>query len=702
VADDFAKEVRELYAQALEADRDNREDALEDLRFVGGEQWDERDRRARDSRNLPVITNNIVQQYTNMVVGDWLQNETSVKVLPRQDGDVNIAEVLSELVRSIELQSKAQRTYARAFEQMVSCGIANIRIDVDYASEDAFEQDIFIRGVPDPLAVLWDPLAFDSTGRDAKWNFVGDEIATSEYERRFKGAAKPNLITRECGSSWCDGKTVQLPEYWKMTEKLRTFGMTVEGKTVDLTDLSKGKWPQLAIDIDTKQPIVREKVKCSYALRQRTNGMEALDDPYELRLSRLPIIRVMGRETVIEGKRVRSGLVRWMRDHQRMINYLASIRTELLMKAARVNFTAAASSVAGREDDWENTLVYNDGTPEPKEVTGRNLQALLTEEQFLSQGIMNVTGIHEASRGMQGNETSGRAILARQNEGDTATVVYHSNMTDAQQEIGEVVIELLPTTHDTARTVRVVGADLASKMVRVNDPSADKFIDLTTGKYDVTISTGPSFATRRQEGATQLMELVSKAPQIAEVGGDIIIGELDLINGPQLQQRVKNAMNPAVLGDDADDGKSEEEVQAAQQKAAQASQKAQAMEQLQFQGAEAEMQLKVAQAQLAQANAMKAQAEAQKAMAEAQQAAQGGDDEAAERLSIEGYNAITNRLKVLSSQKDAPDALEQHLAPIIANAVGQALASHLGFAPVDLGLPSQPPPTQTDAIGEAA
>jgi hypothetical protein len=64
-----------------------------------------------------------------------------------------------------------------------------------------------------------------------------------------------------------------------------------------------------------------------------------------------------------------------------------------------------------------------------------------------------------------------------------------------------------------------------------------------------------------------------------------------------------------------------------------------------------------------------------------------------------GYDAITKRLSVLSNQKNAPDAFEQHIAPIIAKAVGQALAQHLGFAPVELGLPSEQA-DNTDTSGD--
>jgi hypothetical protein len=315
---DFAKEVRELLTWADEADKDNRDEAFIDLDFEGFKQWDPRVRAYREgyvdangkAQPLPCFTINTAQQYTGQVVGDWLSNETSIRVLPREDGDVKVAEVRSELIRSIELQSKASRTYASSLGQMVSCGISAFRVDVERAYEDAFEKDIFINDIPDPLAVRWDPLANDPTGRDATFCFVGESVKTSEYERRFPKAAKPALIEKEAGAPWTDGNTVMLPEYWKIEERERTFGMTAEGKTVDLTDIDRKKWPQLAVDSETGKPIVREKAKCKYAVMVMTNGMEELTDPFELKLPRLPIIRVMGREVRTRDGRVRFGLIR--------------------------------------------------------------------------------------------------------------------------------------------------------------------------------------------------------------------------------------------------------------------------------------------------------------------------------------------------------------------------------------------------------
>lgn len=688
MADTFAKEVRDLYRQAEEADRDNCEEANLDLKFEAFDQWDERVRNYREAANpfpLPCLTINVAQQYTGMIVGDWLMNETSITVLPREDGDVKIAETRSELIRSIELQSKAERVYASSLAQSSSCGISNFRVDIDNAYEDAFVRDIFIRDIPNPLAVKWDPLAHDPTARDATFCFVGDEVRDDEYKRRFPKAARPSLIQSEAGSGWAKNNTVMLPEYWRIDERTRTVGMTADGKTIDLTDIDRKKWPKLAIDPETNQPILNDKAKCKYAVMVLTNGIEPLTDPFELKLHRLPIIRVMGREVWTENGRYRFGIGRCVRDSQRMKNYLRSIRAELLMKMPRENWIAQANSIAGREGDWDGALVYNEGTQKPDQITLEGVTALLGEEQIYTQDMMDTTGMHEASRGMPSNEKSGIAIRARQEEGDIATVVYHHHMTAAQQEAGEVVNALIPTVFDTARTLRTVGVDGAVKMVRVNDPAHPESIDIGLGRYDVTIATGPRYQTRRQQTSDMLMQLVQAYPPLAQIAGDLIIRSQDVPEADKIADRVKRMIPPNVLGDDAEDDKSPEEMAQQKEQAAQAEQLQQATTMLEMQAKQAETRLKVAQAEKAEAEALKAKAEAMNVMQGGNEEDPVGDNDTV-RLGIEGYNAVTNRIKAVTSKGfPLPDDIAGHLGPIVTAAIAQALANHDNFAPAGVG-----------------
>jgi hypothetical protein len=336
------------------------------------------------------------------------------------------------------------------------------------------------------------------------------------------------------------------------------------------------------------------------------------------------------------------------------------------------------SAIEGLQGDWSSYLGFNEGAQMPTEVTGRNLAALIAEDQIYTQDLRDVTGIHEASMGMPSNETSGVAIRARQQEGDVATLVYHDNMLAAQQEAGEVINAYIPTVFDTTRTLRTVGPDLGVKMVKINDPNDPEAIDLGVGTYDIITSTGPAYQTRRQESAAQLMELAGRSQAIVEAAPDLIVGELDLISGDKLQERLKRTVPPQILGEDAEDDKSPEEQQADAEKAQQAqqmqqmaamlemrakradvdlkeAQAAKAMAEAQAAGqgqappdpmiAMQELRLKAAQADAAEANAAKAQAEAMVAVAGLNGT---GDPEAERRLQIEAYNAITKRIIALN------------------------------------------------------
>lgn len=615
---DFGKEVRELWQQGEDADRENRREALDDLKFAAGEQWDDRVRQYRESGDrpfpLPCLTINTLPQFIGQVVGDRRANQTSIKVLPREDGDKEVAEVRSELIRSIEHQSKADRVYTQSFEQSVTCGIGNFRVDLDYAYEDAFERDLFIRAIPNPLAVMWDPMAADPTAKDAGWCFVTDRLTQDDYKKRFPDAAEPSMFDISSGGrDWLENDMVRVAEYWKIDERTRKLALMQDGSVRDVTDEDEALWlPGLYRGADgTDAPRVRD-AKCKYAKMVLTNGQEELGDPFELKLPRLPIIRVMGHEVWVGDKRVRSGLVRAARDPQRLRNYYRSVVAELLMSAPRANYLAQAAAIKGRTGDWSNTLVYNDGTEKPEAVTGQNLGALSGEAMNCAQDMKETTGIYEAGLGQVSNETSGIAIQRRQHEGDIATLGYHDNMNSAMQEAGEVLNALIPVVYDTPRTIRVIGEDDAIRLLRVNDPNfqandlVKENIDLSKGRYDVAISTGPAYMTKRQEAATQLMELARGNPDMMARAGDLVVKALDIPDGDEIAERLRP---PGTV--DTEDMTPEQQ---AEQQAAQ--QQQQMVQQMEMQAAQAELAAKAAATRQAEADADKAEAEAEKAQFE--------------------------------------------------------------------------------------
>lgn len=631
--DEFLKYAREEFQKDLDADKDNRENGLKDAYFVGIDQWDEKTRREREAAGRPCLTVNTLPQYIGQVVGDRRMNRTAIRMIPKEDADVELADIRAGLVRSIEAHSKAERVYDAALEDQVTSSIGNFRIALEYTNDDVFEQDIFIRQIANPFGVVWDRLALDPTGRDARHVFVQDIIPRSVYVERWgKDHPIPSAlgeISGECGlygSGWVGTDDVRITEFWQMKYRPTEIAMLADGSVREVSTLT----PMHQIMTNAQGQELRRVVEKPYACMHLITGFDILEGPYELPIKRVPIIRVNGREIRVGEKRVRFGLVRWARDPAMMRNYWRSQAVETLAMAPKNQWLSEARSVKGREDDFREAhltndplLIHNDGTPAPKRENGPTLPAAVLQEVTMNnQDIKDTTGLQDASLGIRSNEVSGKAIMARQQEGDVATVIYHDNLNMAIQEGGEVINELINVCYDTTRTLRVLGQDDKAKLIRVNDPMDPNSIDLGRGKFDVEVITGPSYTTQRMFAAEAMLEAMKVAPQLLEVAGDLLVEAQDWPKAHEIARRLKQVM-PKELTKDPDEPPTQEELlqaqQAEQERQVQQTMAEEAAEletnkaQLELAKLDAEVKKMQADARAADANADKAESEAERA-----------------------------------------------------------------------------------------
>lgn len=595
---EFLDEARKRFQDAVDSDRENRDEGLEDARFAAGEQWDEDAKKAREG--LPCLVINQLPQFIAQVVGDIRINRPAIRVRPAEDADKELAEVREGLIRAIERDCDAQGVYASAGQAQVTSGIGNFRVKLDYADEMSFERDIRIERIPDPFAVAWDPLSIEPTGKDARYCFVTEDMPRAQFEKAYPNATPSDLaVHQEDVEGWLSQDTVKVAEYWRVIDKPVEIVRLGTGEVVRADEVPEG-----AVITDRRQS--SQRYACLYLI----TGNAVLDGPYELPISRVPIFRVQGWEINVGQKRVRFGLVRWAKDPQRLKNYWRSVAAQTIALAPKGKWLASTSAVPeDREDDFRMSaksadplLLYEPSgqmpiyTPPPAVPT-----ALLQEAAQNSQDMKDVTGLHDASLGIRSNETSGRAIMARQREGDVATYVYHDNLRAAIAEAGKVVNQLIPIVYDTPRTVRIVGEDEATKVLRVNDPSNPQSVDINRGRYDVAVEAGPSYSTRRVEAAESMMQFVQAVPGAAQVASDLIARAMDWPMADTIAERLKKTLPPQLL--DGEDG--EEPRQPSPQEM-------QAME-LQQQAAQAEVIEKMASARKAEADADKARYEADKA-----------------------------------------------------------------------------------------
>jgi hypothetical protein len=428
----FIDRAIKMYDADTRYDKKNRDWALEDLQFAAGDQWDDAVKADRLKRRRPCLTINVLPQFIGQVVGDRRMNKVAIKVRPFRSGTKQIADIRSGLIRSIELYSRAERAYDAACEDQVACGVGNLRVDMEYAANDVFDQDIRIRHIPNPLAVVWDRMSVDPTGRDAKHCFVIDNIPKEVFEAQYPGVNVPSGSSLGLAddvlrsTTWVEGDMIRITEFWELIEKPAVLALLVNGDVVDITkEGSEAEYVgKFFVDPKTGQPRIRKSVR-TYARMHLITSFAILSECYEIPLSRLPIVRVEGRTIRVGEDRVRFGLTRFAKDSQRLKNYWRSKAAESIALAPQAQWIADAAAVDGREKEFrENAasgdplLVHNKGTQKPDRVEPPAIPAaLINEANMNQQDIKDTTGLHDASMGITSNEVSGKAINARKLEG---------------------------------------------------------------------------------------------------------------------------------------------------------------------------------------------------------------------------------------------------------------------------------------------
>ena len=630
--DDILKEAREAFERAADAEAENRRDALDDLKFARlGEQWPEAIRRERDLDGRPCLTINRLPAFIRQVVNDARQNKPAIVVHPVDDAaDPETAEVFNGLIRHIEQSSDAEVAYDTALDFAVTGGFGYFRINTRYASDDGFDQDLVVERVANPFSIYGDP---DGTAADSSdWNsaFVVDTLPKAAFEARWKGADPVDWSADSYASltgPWLDGDRVMVAEQWIREAVKRTIVALSDGQVVELAVYEKQKAMFDALGVKV---VGRPRSVASHKVTQRIlTGAEVLET-VEWAGKFIPIVPVYGEELHVDGRRRLRSLVRDAKDPQRMFNYWRTTSTELVALAPKTPFIGRKGAFETDSAKWAtaNTqthayIEYDGPEPPMRQPFAGAPAGALQEAMNASDDMKAIMGLYDASLGARSNEISGRAIMARQRQGDTSTFHYIDNLNRAMRHAGRILLDLIPKVYATPRVVRILGPDGEAKAVPVNQPQApgqgapaapgdptgqvrkiEKIFDLTVGKYDLIVRAGPSFTSRREEAANQMIELIRAYPAAAPAIGDLLAKNLDWPGADEVASRLQALLPPKLAG-----GASPE-----------------------AQAAQAQM------AKLAQAlNAAKAQIAA----------LQADRSHEARKLEIDAFEAETNRLKAM-------------------------------------------------------
>jgi hypothetical protein len=590
-SEDILTAARSRMTMAISAYSQTRESELDDLRFYAGSpdnqwQWPAdvlQTRGAVQGQTInarPCLTINKLPQHVKQITNEQRMNRPGIKVIPADDkADVDVADVYNGVIRHIEYISDADVAYDTACENQVSYGEGYIRILTEYCDEETFDQDIKIGRIRNSFSVYMDPLIQDPTGADARWCFITEDLTKDEYERLYPNAAPINtLMSLGVGdqsiSQWISENTVRIAEYFYVEYEKATLNL-YPGNVTAFDGSAEDKQLRMMFGKPLRQrPSDRKKVKWC-----KINGYEILEER-DWAGAHIPVVRVIGNEFEVDGKVYVSGLVRNAKDAQRMYNYWVSQEAEMLALAPKAPFIGYGGQFEGYEQQWKTANTQNwpylEVNPDVTDGQGAVLplpqraqppmasSGLLQAKAGASEDIKSATGQYNASLGMTSNERSGKAILARQREGDIGTYHYVDNLARAIRHVGRQLVDLIPKIYDTERIARIIGEDGEPSTVKMNPMQEepvkrivdqegvviDKIYNPSVGKYDVRVITGPGYATKRQEALESMAQLLQGNPQLWTVAGDLFVKNMDWPGAQDLAKRFQKTLDPKVLADE--------------------------------------------------------------------------------------------------------------------------------------------------------
>ena len=580
----------------------------DELKFFASDQWpaDIKSQRLADKR--PCITNNRLPGFVRQITNEMRDGRPGIRVEPVDNfGDKDKAEAIEGIVQHIEANSDADVAYARAADGQCRTGRGYFRIVPEYASDDSFEQELCIRSIRNHFSVYFDHASQELDGSDARYAFIVEDIPIPEYDARYGAETRRSLDAWMGGDSggfdWKPEGKVKVAEYYCFVPKKKAIHLLHNGWILDDETLQNPAIQQKLAEAQIDPTPVRtrqvEGRQLTWALINGTEileGNEAKTAGREMPGRWIPLFPVYGEEIDINGEVEYRGIIRDATGAQQMLNYWDSATTETVALAPKTPFIAEEGQIEGHEPEWAQANVKNysvlkykgkavDGhlLPPPQRQTAEPpIQAMLTLSMRAENNLRATAGfLYDVGSNEKRLEQSGRAILARQKQGETGNSHFSAHLAVALRHAGRVLIDLLPHYYDTPRIKRILGRDGAPKTIVMHAGSPEAaaelaksqnlaetaIYDLSVGRYDVRVMAGVSYASQRQEDRELMVNALQTNPALMQLIGDLFFKTMDSPIAERIAKRLQKALPPGLNDEEQKPGAVPPEVKAQLQKA---------------------------------------------------------------------------------------------------------------------------------------
>jgi hypothetical protein len=552
-----------------------RAEAAEDMRYVAGDPWENKDRRAREAAGRPVGSYDEISQYTNQVVNDIRQHKRAINVTPIGAGaNDKTAELRRNLFRQIEYRSNAQQAYTCAFQNEVERSYGFARLKAQYCSTpqhsggsgSAFNQELIIEPLPNPDLVTVDFDHLKPDGSDMRHAWIAESWDLADYKRRWPQAKIRDfsLDLQTQAPTWIDARKIRIAEYFNISTTAR--GLYLFENARELPDGSAGDLEVFEDDLETDPayahlkdatPDDEREVEVPTVKKYLTNGFEVLEKPTVWPGKSIPIVTFYGKIIYVQKqgqvaeKQILS-LVRLARDPYMLYCYIRACEQELVGMTPKVPYFVRRGSLKADQllllqkslhepvsvievETADDTLApgehFDFPQRNPYEPAIQQLEALAEAMRRAIQSAMAISPLPTQAQRM--NEKSGVALEQIHDAEQQGSFHFVDNYEMGLTRIGALLNEVAPTYYDTARTITVRNKSDETTQVRINDPDPaswpegqDEMLSMVDGEHDVTLSAGPSFDSERDAANNFVDTFVPQVEGLAPVLGNATIAKL--------------------------------------------------------------------------------------------------------------------------------------------------------------------------------
>lgn len=594
--DSDSKEVileraRVRFDRCVEWESDLRIRELDDQKFKRGrveDQWPDYALNGRQGVGVdiprPCLVINKMKTFVHQVTNDLRLNRPSINFSPVDDrADVDAAKMFKGIVRRIEQDSAADIAYDTAVDSAVSIGEGYFRILTEYDREDSFDQVIRIKRVRNRFTIYLDPDHQEPEGSDSKFGFVTEMIPREEFKRDWPDA-DPMLFSAQAQGdpsfrNWSDSNHIRIAEYFEVKTVIRTLVELESGHIGFKDELDPEVLKEIARYPNT---VVSERDSdCAEIKWYKITAVDILErNDWPGRW--IPIVKVIGDEVDVEGKVEYSGIIRDAKDAQRMVNYWNSMEAELVALAPKAPFIAEEGQLEGHEDEWaqanvksfpvlqyKGTSIAGSPAPPPQRQPSVQIPAgVVQAKQGAEMNMQATTGIRfDASMQERMQDESGKAIRELRRSGDLGSLHYGDNLGRSLRHAGRIYLDLIPKVLTRKQVVTILRDDDKEEQITI-DPRAPKayseakhpqtgktmkIFNPTIGRFGITVTLGPNYATRRIEAAESMMAFAKALPNVAQLIADLIAKNMDWDGAEEMATRLAKAVPAQLLTADQKD-----------------------------------------------------------------------------------------------------------------------------------------------------